>query len=105
MPNRRADDTAYTLLSNGSATGAAVMIRGGSYIVQFSGTISGATVSLQIQDGNGSWADVEVFTANAIRYTVLPKAQTGVVLPAGNVRCALTGGSPSGIYAYLVGLG
>lgn len=105
MPNRRADDNAYTLLSNGSATGAAVPIRGGEYIVQFSGTIGGATISLQVQDPVGAWADVEVFTANAIRYTSLPKAQTGVSLPAGNVRCALTGGTPSGINANLVGLG
>lgn len=105
MPTRRADDTSYTLLSNGSATGAAVQIRGGTYIVMFSGTIGGSTVSLQIQNPNGDWADVEVFTANAIRYTVLPKAQTGVSLPAGNVRCALTGGTPTGIYAYVVGLG
>lgn len=105
MPNRRADDTAYTLLSSGSATGAAVNIKGGTYIVQFSGTIGGATVSLQVQDLSGAWADVEVFTANAIRYTTLPKAQTGVALPAGAVRCALSGGTPSGINAYLVGLG
>lgn len=105
MSTRRADDLSYTLLSNGSATGAATPIKGGTYIVQFSGTISGATISLQVQDLAGAWADVEVFTANAIRYTTLPKAQTGVNLPAGNVRVALTGGTPSGINAYLVGLG
>lgn len=105
MSTRRADDQAYTLLSSGSATGSAVSIKGGTYIVQFSGTISGATISLQVQDLAGVWADVEVFTANAIRYTTLPKAQTGVSLPAGNVRVALSGGTPSGISAYLVGLG
>lgn len=105
MPNRRADDTSYTLLSNGSATGAAIPIKGGEYIVYFDGTLTGATISLQTQSPNGTWMDVEVFTANPVRYTSTPRSQTGIDLPAGNVRCALSGGSPTGIYAYLVGLG
>lgn len=105
MAIRRADDQTYALLINGSATGNPVAILGGEYIVYFDGTLSGATVSLQVQSPNGSWMDVEVFTGNKISYTVTPRSQTGIDLPAGNVRCALTGGAPSGIYAYLVGLG
>lgn len=105
MSTRRADDNQYTLLSAGSATGSAVQIKGGEYMVFFDGTIGGSTVSLQVQSPSGAWIDVDVFTGSTVKYTALPRSQTGIDLPAGNVRCALTGGSPSGINAYLVGLG
>jgi len=105
MTVRRADDLSYTLLSAGSATGSAVAIKGGEYMVFFDGTIGGSTVSLQVQSPSGTWIDVEVFTGSVVKYTTLPRSQTGIDLPAGNVRCALTGGTPSGINAYLVGLG
>lgn len=105
MTIRRADDVSYTLLSNGSATGSAVPIKGGEYIVYFDGTPSGSTISLQVQAPNGTWIDASVFTGAVVKYTNLPASQTGIDLPAGNVRCACTGGSPTGINAYLVGLG
>ncbi len=105
MPARRADDTQYTLLANGSSTGSAVAIKGGEYMVFFDGTIGGATISLQVQSPSGQWIDVEAFTNAPVRYTSLPRSQTGLDLPAGNVRCALAGGSPSGINAHLVGMG
>lgn len=105
MSQKRGDDNSYALLSAGSATGSAVGIKGGEYIVFFDGTIGGATVSLQCQSPSGQWMDVEVFTGSAIKYTTLPRSQTGIDLPAGNVRCAVSGGSPSGLNCYLVGLG
>lgn len=105
MPIRRADDSSYPLLVAGSATGAAVLIKGGEYQVYFDGTISGATVSLQVQSPSGQWMDVSVFTGSTVKYTALPASQTGIDLPAGSVRCAIAGGTPSGINAYLVGLG
>lgn len=105
MPIKRADDNAYVLLSNGSATGASTAIKGGEYAVYFDGTIGGSTISLQVQSPSGAWIDVDVFTGATIKYTALPRAQTGIYLPAGNVRCALTGGTPSAINAHLVGLG
>lgn len=105
MTTRRADDTAYVLLTNGNATGASTPIKGGTYMVMFDGTIGGATVSLQMQSPSGQWMNVEVFTGATISYTALPRSQTGISLPAGNVRCALTGGTPSGINAHLIGLG
>ena len=105
MSTRRADDNQYTLLLAGSATGSAVQVRGGEYMVFFDGTIGGSTVSLHVQSPSGVWIDVDVFTGSTVKYTALPRSQTGIDLPAGNVRCALTGGSPSGINAYLVGLG
>jgi hypothetical protein len=105
MSIRRADDGSYALLTSGSATGSSVSIKGGEYIVFFDGTIGSSTVSLQVKSPSGVWSDVEVFTGQKVAYTTLPRAQTGIDLPAGEVRCALTGGTPSGINAYLVGLG
>jgi hypothetical protein len=105
MPARRADDSIYALLVNGSATGSAVSIKGGEYTVFFDGSLSGATVSLQVQSPSGQWVDVSVFTNNVVKYTNLPASQTGIDLPAGDVRCALIGGAPSGVNAHLVGLG
>lgn len=105
MPTRRADDTQYALLVNGSATGNPVSISGGEYMVFFDGTIGGATIQLQSQSPSGQWIPVEVFTGAAVSYTALPRSQTGIDLPAGLVRCALVGGTPSAINAYLVGLG
>lgn len=105
MSIRRADDTSYTLLSAGSATGATVQVKGGEYIVFFDGTVGGSTISLQVQSPSGTWMDVSVFTGSVVKYTALPASQTGIDLPAGNVRCACTGGTPTGINAYLVGLG
>ena len=105
MPIRRGDDNAYTLLSNGSATGSAVAIRGGEYSFHVEGTISGATAALQVQSINGTWATVSVFSNSPVSTTTQPYAQTGIALPAGSVRVSLSGGTPSAIYAYLVGLG
>ena len=105
MPIRRADDGSYTLASNLSATGSAVAIKGGEYIFTVEGTVSGSTISLQIQTPNGTWSDVSIFAGSVVKSTTLPLAQTQIDLPAGNVRMAATGGTPSALYAYLVGLG
>lgn len=105
MPIRRADDSQYTLLSNANATGSAVPIKGGEYHFMVEGTAGGTTASLQIQTPNGSWTDVQVFTGSVVKFTTLPGNQSGIDLPACNVRCALTGGTPSAIYAYLIGIG
>lgn len=104
MPIRRADDTSYTLLSNGTATGAAVAVKGGEYIFMAEGTVAGATIALQLQSPNGAWSPVLIFAGSAVSFTALPNAQTGVDLPAGNVRVFISG-SPTGVYAYLIGLG
>lgn len=105
MSVRRADDLQYTLLSNGSATGSATAIKGGEYHFMVEGTAGGTTASLQIQTPNGAWTDVQVFTGSVVKFTTLPGNQSGIDLPACNVRVALVGGTPSAIYAYLVGLG
>lgn len=104
MPIRRADDATYTLGSNISATGSAVAIKGGEYIFTCEGTAAGTTASLQLQTSNGTWTDISVYSGSVVKSTTLPYAQTGISLPAGNVRIALTSGLPSGVYAYLVGM-
>lgn len=105
MPTRRCDDQTYTLGTSLSATGAAVTIRGGEYMFFADGTLTGATVSLQAQAPNGTWVDVQVFTGSKVAFTATPANQTGIDLPAGAVRVALTGGTPTGVNAYLQGLG
>lgn len=104
MPIRRADDTTYTLASNLSATGTSVAIKGGEYHFMVEGTVGGATVSLQVQTPNGTWVDVQIYTGSVVKFTALPANQSGIDLPACNVRMATTAGS-SALYAYLVGLG
>lgn len=105
MPIRRCDDNSYTLVNGASATGSPIGIKGGEYLFTAEGTVGASTISLQIQTIAGSWTDVQVFTGAKVSFTALPGNQTGIVLPACSVRCAMTGGTPSGISAYLIGLG
>lgn len=81
------------LLTNGSATGSAVVWPGGRGLFTAAGTFSGATISLQFLGPDGStWID-------AGTYTTLTAAGGGIFdLPQGQVRAAVTG-SPSGINA------
>jgi hypothetical protein len=106
MPANRCDPLAYNLGTNLSATGASVMIPGGEYMFWAEGTPVGATVSLQMQAAfTGTWIDVQVFNGSPVKSATLPFSQTGIELPAGNVRMAATGGAPSGLNASLIGLG
>jgi len=111
MPIRRADDQVYTLASGASSTatgansGNGVSVPGGEYQFMVDGTVGSSTISLQIKSPSGVWMDVQVFTGSVVKFTTLPGNQSAIDLPAGLVRCACTGGTPSGINAYLVGLG
>lgn len=105
MGTRRADDSQYPLASNVSATGGAVAVKGGTYTFTAEGTVGGATVGLQMQTPNGTWSDVSVFNASAVKATVLPYVQVGINLPACNVRFNVAGGAPSALYGYLLGEG
>ena len=105
MPIRRGDDTSYLLGSGLTVTGNGVNIRGGEYIFHVDGTVGGATISLQVLSPNSIWATVTIFSGSAVSATVLPYAQTNIVLPAGQVRVAITGGAGTTITAHLVGLG
>jgi hypothetical protein len=104
MPIRRADDTAYTLGVNLTVTGNAVPIKGGEYSLFADCTGTNGTMSLQMLSPSGTWIDVQLYGA-FMRTTGLALLQVGLVLPAGLVRIATTGGATTGLNAYLVGMG
>lgn len=102
----RADSLVYVLATAASASAAGVPIRGGEYLFGADGTAGGSTISLQIQLPDGSWCDVGALAGNAIvKSTSLPFVVTPVVLPAGTVRAAITGGSGVSLNAWLAGIG
>jgi hypothetical protein len=105
MPVSRYDSLKYTLAAGLSATGPTVAIPGGEYDFFAEGTAGGSAISLQMQSPNGTWIDVSVFSGAVVKSLTLPFAQSGIDLPAGNVRMAATGGAPSGLNASLCGLG
>lgn len=111
MPIRRADDQIYTLATaatstaTGANTGNGVQIPGGEYQFMVDGTVGGSTISLQLKSPSGVWMDAQVFTGSVVKFTTLPGNQTAIDLPACLVRMAASGGSPSGLNAYLIGLG
>ena len=82
------------LIDNGSATGSPALWAGGSGVFAVVGTFGGATVKLQFLGPNGTtWIDVGGTTV------MTAAGGAGFVLPCGQIRGAVTGGSPSGIYA------
>jgi hypothetical protein len=102
MPVRRADDDFYELLVNGAATGNAVPING---------TAGGAAIALQMQTRGGVWLEVNIYGHNTQHLltftpaTTVTLSVTPIPLPACNVRFSITGGTPSGLTAALIGLG
>ena len=82
------------LLTNASSTGSGFIWPGGRGTFLVSGTFGGAIVSLQVLGPDSStWIDAgsyTTFTANGVG---------NFDLPQGKIRAAVTGGSPSGLYA------
>lgn len=85
---------AVTLLSNAAATGASSYWRGGRGMFAAAGTFNGATVKLQFLGPDGStWID-------AGTNTTLTAAGGGIFdIPPSQIRGAVSGGPPSGMYA------
>lgn len=84
---------AVTLLSNASATGSATSaMAGGTYLWQYQGTFSGATLTLQSLGPDGStYQDVASVTS---------AGQQAVLVGQGDIlRVSISGGPPSGIYS------
>jgi hypothetical protein len=104
MPIRRADDTLYTLGVNLTANGSPVPIKGGEYALFADCTGTNGSLSLQMLSPSGIWIDVQLYGA-FIRTTGVTMLQVGLLLPAGLVRIATTGGATTGLNAYLVGMG
>ena len=105
MPVSKLDYNTYTLLSGGSATGAAVSITGGEYEFHMDAASNTGTLSLQRKLVSGAWADVQVFSGSFVRTTTNSMCQVQIDLGAGDVRIAITGGTCSGVNAYLQGVG
>ena len=88
-----------TLIEAGSATGAARPWDGGRGQFTAVGSFAGATVSLEVLGPDGAtWIpvgpDVRLVTAGVGNFE----------LPAGSIRAAVSGGSPSGLTAIAVGM-
>lgn len=87
-----------TLLSNASATGSSVTVKGGKYTWALEGTIGGTTATLQVACANGTNVNYPNASLTANGFVV-------VELPANaSVRAALTGGTPSAMYSTLVSI-
>lgn len=81
------------LLTNASATGDALAVGGGTYVVSADGTFGGATLQLQLLSPDASsWLSVAGATFTAEGALV-------VDLPPGSIRMTVTGGTPSALYA------
>lgn len=89
------------LFSNISATGngAAQAWPGGSGAFIAEGTIGGSAIKLQMQTPQGTWIDIDP----ALNFTTLPNSY-GFIIPPGQIRAVLTGGTPTNIYAWAASL-
>ena len=97
-------DSTYTLLSNASATGAAVEWPGGRGVFSVpSGTFGGATMKLQFRQDRTNWIDVD---QSGSTFVTLTAAGAGLFeLPSCFIRANVSGGSPSGLNAIVQGTG
>ncbi len=87
------------LLSNASSTGAGRTWNGGQGAFLVAGSLGGATVKLQILGPDGAtWLDVGADAA------LDAAGAAGFALPPGQIRAAVSGGSPTGLYALAVHL-
>lgn len=80
------------LLSNASATGSAVEWPGGRGLFVLAGTVSGASVGVEYMGPDGStWLPA---------HTALTAVGMALFeLPPGRIRAAVSGGTPSGLFA------
>lgn len=84
-----------TLLSNASATGTAVEWPGGWGRVEVRGTVGGATLTLQVQDADGS-----TYHTVSTETTFGATGAAAFFCEAGaQIRMAVSGGTPSALYA------
>ena len=82
------------LLVNSSGTGNAVDWPGGAGVFSCVGTFGGATVALQFLG-----PDTSTWVAMGSDTTLTAAGAGGFVYPPGRIRAAVTGGTPSGLYA------
>lgn len=88
------------LLTNASATGAAMDWPGGYLSFSCLGTFDGATVTLQNLGPDGTtWMDADSTT------TLTDVGQANVLMPRGQIRALVAGGSPSALFAVAASVG
>jgi hypothetical protein len=91
-------DTNYierlTLLSNASATGSYVAVKGGEYIWAAEATFASGTLQLQAKNANGTATDISGATLTAAGFVSV------LIAANSEVRVSITG-SPTAIYSTL----
>lgn len=101
---RRSDDQAYSLPGI-SATTTIGPVRGGRYMLNVSGTLGGATVTLDYLGDGTNYTTVTDARSNTKLSFTAAAAYSGVDLPAGQYRIGVTGGTGVSVNASLIGLG
>lgn len=89
-----------TLLSNASATGSSAIWFGGRGLFTASATFSGATIQLDYLGPDGA-----TWLAAGTNTTLTANGGGIFELPAGQIRCSISGGPPSAVYAIAVHIG
>ena len=82
------------LLSNASATGSAAQWGGGYGVFTVAGTFGGATITLQFLGPDGT-----TWTTMGTETTLTAAGGGMFAYPPGQIRAAVSGGPPSGMYA------
>lgn len=87
------------LLTNISVAGngAGFVWSGGAGAFVAEGTIGGSALKLQMQTPQGTWIDIDP----ALTFSTLSNSY-GFLIPAGQIRAVLTGGSPVNVYAWAI---
>lgn len=88
-----------TLLDNTDATGSAVSWRGGRGWFFVHGTFASTSAALEFSMDGSTWFAVSSDTTKTANGMGLFE------LPPGYMRCSLTGGTPSAMFANAVGMG
>lgn len=84
-----------TLVENASATGSALLYKGGRSVFMAEATFGGGTVKLQMKTPNGTWVDVAGASLTAAGVTA------GLYLAPGEYRANIA--TATAVYAYLAG--
>ncbi len=93
--------TKVTLLDNASATGSAASWTGGRGFFSGVGTFGGGTITLQILGPDGT-TYVPVTSPEGTAIALTAAGGIWFVAPAGSLRAAVSGGTPSALYANAV---
>lgn len=89
----------YALLTNATSSGSTITnVQGGSYLLDARGTFGGTSIAVQVTNADGTFSTFSTITAAG---TVGP-FQIGA---GSSVKAVVTGGSPSGLYVSLQGIG